>query len=136
MAGAYLAVVKMVVAENRGPDFGGAIVEIVPSPPTAPGYAAIVRVGGEHGIASIPQIRETLGSIHGNVLVDLSDCTSLDSSVIRALVDDACERRRDWESLELIIPVANASVARTLRISGLSTLLVVHESTDFRQIDL
>jgi anti-anti-sigma factor len=131
-----VAVVKMVVAERRGPDFGGAIVEVLPRPANAPGYAAIVRVGGEHDIASIPRIRETLESIHGNVLVDLSDCTFLDSSVIHALVDDACERRREWESLELIVPVANASVARALRISGLSTLLVVHESTDFRQIDL
>jgi anti-anti-sigma factor len=131
-----LAVVEMVVVEKRGQVFGGATVEVLPRPVTAPGYAAIVRVGGEHDIASIPRIRETLGSIHGNVLVDLSDCTFLDSSVIHALVDDARERRREWESLELIVPVANTSVARTLRISGLSTLLVVHESTDFRQCDL
>ena len=126
----------MVVAENRDPDFGGATVEVLARPASAPGYAAIVRVGGQHDIASIPRIRETLESIHGNVLVDLSDCTFLDSSVIHTLIDDACERRREWESLELIVPVANASVLRTLRISGLRELLVVHESTDFRQIDL
>jgi anti-anti-sigma factor len=128
--------VRMVVAENREPQLAGAVVEVLPLPAIAPGYAAIVKVGGEHDIATIPRIRETLGLIHGNVLVDLSDCTFLDSSVIHAFVDDARERRREWQSLELIVPAANANVARTLRVSGMGDLLVVHESTDFRQIEL
>jgi anti-anti-sigma factor len=117
----------MVVAKNREPDLAGAVVEVVPRAATAPGYAAIVKVSGEHDIATIPRLRETLELIRGNVLVDLSGCTFLDSSVIHAFVDDARERRREWQSLELIVPAANATVARTLRISGLSELLVVHE---------
>jgi anti-anti-sigma factor len=126
--------VQMVVAENRELDFGGAVVEVVPRPRTAPAYAAIVRVVGEHDIATIPRIREALELIDGNVLVDLSDCTFLDSSVIHAFVADAHERRREWQSLDLIVPAANANVARTLEISGLSELLTVHESTELRQI--
>jgi anti-anti-sigma factor len=137
MVGAYRMVgVPMVVAENREPDLAHSVVEVVPRPATAPGYAAIVKVGGEHDIATIPRIRETLELIHGSVLVDLSDCTFLDSSVIHAFVADARERRREWQSLELIVPAANANVARTLQVSGLSEVLVVHESTDFRQIQL
>lgn len=137
MVGAYRMVgVQMVVAEHREPDLARAVVEVVPRPATAPGYAAIVKVGGEHDIATIPLIRETLELIHGSVLVDLSDCTFLDSSVIHVLVAGAHERTREWQSLELIVPATNANVARTLRISGLSELLVVHESTDFRQIEL
>jgi anti-anti-sigma factor len=128
--------VRMVVAEHRKPQLASAVVEVVPLPATAPGYAAIVKVGGEHDIATIPRIRETLGAIHGHVLVDLTDCTFLDSSAIHAFIDDARERRRKWQSLELIVPAANANVARALRISGLGELLVVHESTDFRQIEL
>jgi anti-anti-sigma factor len=137
MVGAYRMVgVQMVVAENRAPDFASAAVEVVPRPATAPGYAAIVKVRGDHDIATTARIRETLELIDGSVLVDLSECGFLDSSVIHALVDDACERRRRWRSLELIVCAANASVGRTLRISGVSELLIVHESTDFRQIEL
>jgi anti-anti-sigma factor len=121
----------MVVAENREPDVAGSVVEVVPRPATAPGYAAIVKVGGEHDIATAPLIRETLELIRGSILIDLSDCTFLDSSVIHVFVADADERRRAWQSFELIVPAANANVGRTVRISGLSELLVVHESTDF-----
>jgi anti-anti-sigma factor len=137
MVGAYRMVgVQMVVAEIRAPDFADPVVEVVPPPAVAPGYAAIVRVCGDHDIATLPRIRETLELIAGSVLIDLSDCTFLDSSVINAFVDEAHERRRKWRSLELIVPAANERVGRTLWMAGVSELLIVHESTDFRQIQL
>jgi anti-anti-sigma factor len=105
-----------------------ASVEVGLRPPAWPSFAAIVTLRGEHDLATSQDVRRTLGPIYGNVLVDLSDCGFIDSTVIGALLTKYQELEREGHRLELIVSSENPTIARTLSIVGLDTLVVVHQS--------
>jgi anti-anti-sigma factor len=93
----------------------------------APSYAAIVSLRGEHDLESSLALRQTLDSIEGDVLVDLSRCGFMDSSVIGTLLRTSQERARAGHRLELIVPPANRIIVRTIEIASLRELLTVHD---------
>ncbi len=95
-------------------------------PARAPYVAALVRLRGEHDLASAPALRDTLHPIFGDVLVDLSDCTFIDSSVIGALITASQELEREGHTLALVVPPENVNVARTLEIVRMRELLRIH----------
>lgn len=64
-------------------------------PTEAPGFAAIVWLAGEHDLSTSDAIRDALSPIFGNVLLDLSECTFIDSSVISVIVGDVRARARE-----------------------------------------
>lgn len=101
-----------------------AVVDVELHPPSAPGFAAIVRLLGEHDMATSPSFREALQRIYGHVLVDLSECDFIDSSVIGVLFVDHQTRTKEGQRLELIAPREGA-VARTLQVAGVTTLITV-----------
>ena len=101
-----------------------AVVDVELRPPSAPGFAAIVRLVGEHDMATSPSFREALQRIYGHVLVDLSECDFIDSSVIGVLFGDYQARTKEGQRLELIAP-REGTVARTLQVSGVSRLITV-----------
>ena len=68
------------------------------------GFAAIVALRGEHDIATAAEASAALGAVEGNVLVDLSDCTFLDSTVIGVLFVRNEELARDGCRLEVLVP--------------------------------
>lgn len=119
----------MAVSENRDQGFAvpGIDVELRP----VPAFAAVVKLRGEHDIATSERLRDVLAPIAGTVLVDLSECAFVDSSVITALVLDSRERAREQERLELLVPAANATVARTLELCGVTEILTVHGALEF-----
>jgi anti-anti-sigma factor len=121
----------MVVAANR--DQGFAVPGIEVEFGQAPAFAAVVKLCGEHDIATSEHLREALAPILGNVLVDLSDCAFVDSSVITALVLDSRERARERQRLELLVPAANTTVTRTLELSGVTEVLTVHRALEFNR---
>jgi anti-anti-sigma factor len=90
-------------------------------------FAARVALHGEHDIATSGAIREALSPIFGNVLVDLSDCSFIDSSVISVLLADCRERRREGQSLEVLVPPWNVSITRTIQVSGVASILTVRD---------
>jgi anti-sigma B factor antagonist len=99
---------------------------------------AVVTLSGEHDLSS----KEELGTVlaragaQRHLLVDLSACAFLDSTVLGLLVI-AC--RRQWErggGLELVIPGDAASIRRTMRIAGLTTFLTIHETREQALADL
>jgi anti-anti-sigma factor len=92
------------------------------------GYMAILEVCGEHDMATAQDIVLALRGLHGNVLVDLSECTFIDSTVIRALLDDLRARSREGQRLDLIVPPLNTQIRRTLQVSGIQELLSVYDS--------
>jgi anti-anti-sigma factor len=94
--------------------------------PAGSPFAAIIALCGEHDLATAPEITQTLTSIHGNVLLDLSRCEFLDSSAIAAVIAGAKTLEREGFSLELLVPPANATISRTLQVSGVDGLLLVH----------
>ena len=61
------------------------------------------------------------------MLVDLSDCEFIDSSVMNALVLDAERRELDEHQLELVVPDWNHRVAVALRLTSLDHFFAVHE---------
>jgi anti-anti-sigma factor len=94
------------------------------------GYTAIVSLCGEHDLASAVDIQETLGSIWGNVLVDLTACEFIDSTVIGVLVRDYQLRHREGQRLELLVPAENTTISRTLEITGMRDALTIHRRAD------
>jgi anti-anti-sigma factor len=101
-------------------------VEVEVRPARAPHYAAIVSLRGEHDLATAPVIRDALSPVFGDVLVDLSECTFVDSTVIGALIAASQELQREGHTLALVVPPENADVARTLEIVRIGELLQVH----------
>jgi anti-anti-sigma factor len=101
-------------------------IEVDVRPQRAPQYAAIVSLHGEHDLATSAALAETLRPLYGDVLVDLSDCSFVDSTVIRALITAAQELDREGHSLSLVVPPENASIGRTLELVRIGELLRVH----------
>jgi anti-anti-sigma factor len=118
----------MVVSQNR--DAKVAAVEVELWPTRAPAFGATIKLCGEHDVATSADVREALASIHGHVLVDLSECSFIDSSAISAFVLESRKRTRQGERLELVVPATNTAVMRALQVTGLSEILIVHESTE------
>lgn len=89
-------------------------------------YAAVVRLCGEHDIVTSAELGAALCTIFGSVLIDLTPCEFIDSTIISALIVDFRRRRREGHRLALLVPPENAAIARTLAISGVDALLAVH----------
>ena len=89
-------------------------------------FAAVVILRGEHDMASAPAIEDALASIFGDVRADFSECTFCDSSVVRVLFDAGSARRREGQRIELLVPESNASLARSLEITGLGSRVTIH----------
>jgi anti-anti-sigma factor len=105
-------------------------VDIEMRPISAPRFAALIKCLGEHDIATGLTISEALAAIHGNVLLDLSRCTFIDSTVIGLLLRDAHKRTRDGHALELVVPRENNTIARTLAIVGAERTMPIHDSVE------
>jgi anti-anti-sigma factor len=133
--GAYLRPEQHLVSEefrmqNDGPDLTPRPIEIDLKPDDAPTFAAAVRLCGEHDLATGPDIREALKPIHGDVLVDLSACEFIDSTVIGVLLADANARKAQGHRLELLVPADNRNIHRTLHVSGVAKLLAIRAIAD------
>lgn len=102
-------------------------VEVQFMPAGSPAFAALVALHGEHDLYTCDALDEALASIAGAVLLDLSDCPFIDSSVIGVIVERARLMRREGHRLELVVPRANAHVARVVDVVGLRTYVAVHE---------
>jgi anti-anti-sigma factor len=98
------------------------------APRRAHGYDAVVYLCGEHDLATSPELGIVLAPIHGNLLVDLSECGFIDSTVIAALIEKFEDLRREGHRLELVVPPGATSVRRAVEIIGLGTLMTVHDS--------
>jgi anti-anti-sigma factor len=91
-------------------------------------YAVVLKLRGEHDLATAVEIQDALDSIWGNLLVDLSECDFIDSTVISVLIRDSRIRAREGHDLELLAPLENPTITRTLEIAGLHDALVIHTS--------
>jgi anti-anti-sigma regulatory factor len=89
---------------------------------------AIVTLRGAHGSLSQKPLSDALAGAEPqlNVLVDLSECTSVDSSVIAALVASAGELQARGGALALIIPAKSVALQRAAKHAGLADLLPIH----------
>jgi anti-anti-sigma factor len=91
-------------------------------------FAAIVSLRGDHDLATSSQVSDAIRAIEGNVLVDLSGCTFLDSTVIGVLFARNQELEGSGRFLEIVAPRENTRIARTLELVRLRDVIVVHEA--------
>jgi anti-anti-sigma factor len=89
---------------------------------------AIVTLRGGHDINRRQALGEALTGAGPqlNVLVDLSECSSVDSSEIAALVATAGELQERGGELALIIPAKAVAVQRLAKHAGLAELLPIY----------
>ena len=93
---------------------------------------AVVTLSGEHDLAGKPRLTDALATANArlNVLVDLSPCTFIDSSVIGALFSARSQLAARGGRLELVIPQEATAVRRVAELTMLSSLLTIHEAHD------
>jgi anti-anti-sigma factor len=97
----------------------------------APGVV-LVTLRGEHDLNTRLELGEALARAgeESSVLVDLSECDFIDSTVIGALVvgfQTVSERGRRFE---LTIPADAKAVQRVVQVAGLATFLTIHETLE------
>jgi anti-anti-sigma factor len=97
----------------------------------APGVM-LVALRGEHDLNTRPQLGEALARAgeEASVLVDLSECEFIDSTVIGALVVTFQTVTGNGRRFELVIPADASAVQRVARVSGLATFLTIHETRE------
>jgi anti-anti-sigma factor len=93
-------------------------------------HAAIVTLRGEHDLASRPQITVALTVARGcgNVLVDLTGATFIDSSVINALLQCANALVREGARLEVVVPPDCHAMRSMFEILSVTRLLAMHDT--------
>jgi anti-sigma B factor antagonist len=94
----------------------------------APSYAAVVSLHGEHDLSTAPTIRDALSPLYGAILLDLSSCDFIDSTVIRTVLDKHRQLETDGHRLELLVPSDRKPISRVLDVSGLRQILTVHDT--------
>ena len=111
-----------VVAEG---DAFGVVVESVEA------KSAVVRVTGELDLATVPQLERALAERPEGaavLVIDLSDCTFVDSTCVRLLVGVA--RETESSGGRTAIVATDPGILRGLEITALDTLVPVHPSVD------
>ena len=89
----------------------------------------IVRLGGEHDVATADAVRGALSDVDGDaaVIVDLTGCTFADSSIIAALL----QARRERSAFAIVLPSDPASaVVRAFTITDVTAHLACCASLD------
>jgi anti-anti-sigma factor len=93
---------------------------------------ALVTLSGEHDISTHRAVAHALelGAARSNVVVDLSHCSFIDSTIIEGFIKTAETLRTRGEEVILVIPARQTGVARTAQLAGLAQLFELHETTD------
>lgn len=93
----------------------------------APGNVIVLALTGDHDLATKPMLLAELAEIplDASVIIDLTRCTFLDSSVIGAILG---ARVPDRPRVSLVLPPDTSYVTRALSVVGMRDLLPVHAS--------
>ncbi len=92
----------------------------------------LVVVGGEQDVATVGRLREEIERASfagGDVVVDMSQATFIDSSIAGPLVEHGLQPATDGVSLALLIPAAGFP-AKVLRLLEVYDQLPAYESRD------
>jgi anti-sigma B factor antagonist len=94
----------------------------------APSGTTIVHVSGELDPASAPMLEEAIAALEvpPRLVVDLTECSFLDSSGMRVLVD--VRQSAPDTTIELV--AADPAIVRALQIARLDTMFGLHSSLD------
>lgn len=103
-------------------------VEFRPETP----HLAFVELRGEHDLSTVPALAEAFeeASAHTGTLVDLTECTFIDSSVIASLLRAAQAANARNGMFLIVIPPEQERVTRVADLTGLVELLDVRASRE------
>jgi anti-sigma B factor antagonist len=93
---------------------------------------ALIVLGGEHDLATAPRLQESVDQALascGNLIVDVSEATFVDSSTIATFVRAKDRAERSGGRFNLVLGTA-AIVERALEVSGVISLLRVVPSVE------
>jgi anti-anti-sigma factor len=95
-----------------------------------PAGGTVVHVAGDLDLATAPQLEEALsGRVEeSGLVIDLSDCTFIDSTCVRVLVSVARETEEAGARTALV--ATDPGILRVLEITALDTLVPVHSTVD------
>jgi anti-anti-sigma factor len=93
---------------------------------------AVVTLRGEHDIATQAVLARALqlAAAHSSVVVDLSECSFIDSTAITEFIKSAKSVQASGERFMLVIPPEQTLVARIARMVRLAEIVEVHETKD------
>jgi anti-sigma B factor antagonist len=93
---------------------------------------ALVTMRGEHDLATQPVLAHALGiaAAHSNVIVDLTECSFIDSTVISEFIKSSETVRASGDQVMLVIPREQTQVARIAHLTGLAHLFELHDSKE------
>lgn len=91
---------------------------------------AVVSMRGEHDLSTTPELTQALEQAAAcpNVLVDLSECTFMDSSVVNTLVAAHQDLAMRSVRLEIVIPPDARLAQRVARLTHLANIVAIHET--------
>jgi anti-anti-sigma regulatory factor len=87
-----------------------------------------VFLHGEHDFGCRGLVVEALDPVRNDVLVDLSWCTFVDSSIIASILAKHAALVHDGHRLEVILPPTHTHLVRTFERLGARRLLAVHDA--------
>ena len=91
--------------------------------PPARDFRSVLALEGVFDHFAAPVVSAALASEEGNVVIDLSDCTVLDPSVIRALLQHSRTLQEADQRLEIVVPPENRAITRLLEILCIASII-------------
>ena len=90
----------------------------------------VVRVEGELDLATCASFEDAIAETDPDqrLVIDLTQCTFLDSSAVRVLVTTVRAAQEAKGSVSLV--ATDPGILRVLEIAGVDTMLTVHPSVD------
>jgi anti-anti-sigma factor len=93
--------------------------------------AAVVTLGGDHDVASLDAVDDAfrVAGAGRDLLVDLSDCTFIDSTIIKLLLRTMRSLEATGARFELVIdPTPSGHVSRVAQLMGISEVIPTHDT--------
>jgi anti-sigma B factor antagonist len=89
----------------------------------------VLRVAGDLDLASAPRVEEAISELDADpVVIDLSECTFLDSAGMRVLLAGARELADAGRRLR--VATSDPRILRVLEIAAVDTLIEVHPTVE------
>jgi anti-anti-sigma factor len=91
---------------------------------------AVVTLRGEHDLStqSVIAYALELAAAHSNVVVDLTNCSFIDSTTIQELIKTSTSVHAKGEQLILVMPRDQPDISRIAEIVGLAQIFELHET--------
>lgn len=108
---------------NRAAEFDVQLERLSPG-------AAVVHVRGELDMATAPVLQERISDGGGadRLVIDLAECTFVDSAALRVITQTARDVEESGGTLALV--VTDPGIRRVLEITAVDTVLPVHATID------